>query len=95
MKQKDSNTKKNNISEQKGVISEKLTIQTSEEKWNEDLTNEVDENNIITEIKENTPKVNSDLKDFMSSLSADKKSVINSVVTDSVNETRIKVVNDK
>lgn len=31
----------------------------------------------------------------MSSLSADKKSVNNSVVTDSVNETRIKVVNDK
>lgn len=32
VKQKESNTKKNNISEQKGVISEKLTIQNSEEK---------------------------------------------------------------
>ena len=95
VKLKDKKSKKEIIINQ-GLVEWKYKNALVTEQTKTDILNkEVDENSQHLEIKEEPSKVNNDIKDFMSIQSADKQSLNNSVITDSINETRIKAANNK
>ena len=81
-----------NIEQEKTIIKENINAEI--EAKTDNLDKEVDENSRLLGIKEEPQKANSDIKDFMATQSADRQSLNSSVVTDSINETRIKATNN-
>lgn len=94
-KQKEASVINSSLTEPKITTNDNPDTSANDQKLNANLSYEDEGNNKITEENEEAPRVNSDIKDFMSSLSADKQSLNNSIGTDSMYETRIKAVKDK